>query len=208
MGATENNELEHQIIETAKQLFIEKGFAETSMSDIAARVGINRPTLHYYFRTRDRMFQAVFGSIVMTLLPKVQDIIKQDLPFIDRINRILDEYVTLFTENPDIPRFICGEIQRDIAHLFATAKEMQFDKIFLVIKDRMLQEMETGKLKKVPIHTVFMTFYGLLTFPLLAKNLLTHIFLNDEADFPALMIEWKQYIIFHMTNLLYHDKEG
>ena len=68
--------------------------------------------------------------------------------------------------------------------------------------------METGKLKKVPIHTVFMTFYGLLTFPLLAKNLLTHIFLNDEADFPALMIEWKQYIIFHMTNLLYHDKEG
>lgn len=91
MGATENNELEHQIIETAKQLFIEKGFAETSMSDIAARVGINRPTLHYYFRTKDRMFQAVFGSIVMTLLPKVQDIIKQDLPFIDRINRILDD---------------------------------------------------------------------------------------------------------------------
>lgn len=45
MGATENNELEYQIIETAKQLFIEKGFVETSMSDIAAKVGINRPTL-------------------------------------------------------------------------------------------------------------------------------------------------------------------
>ena len=38
MGATENNELEYQIIETAKQLFIEKGFVETSMSDIAAKV--------------------------------------------------------------------------------------------------------------------------------------------------------------------------
>ena len=37
MGATENNELEYQIIETAKQLFIEKGFVETSMSDIAAK---------------------------------------------------------------------------------------------------------------------------------------------------------------------------
>lgn len=45
MGATENNELEYQIIETAKQLFIEKGFVETSMSDIAAKVGISRPTL-------------------------------------------------------------------------------------------------------------------------------------------------------------------
>lgn len=98
MGATENNELEYQIIETAKQLFIEKGFVETSMSDIAAKVGINRPTLHYYFRTKDRMFQAVFGSIVMSLLPKVQEIIQQELPFIDRVSLILDKYITLFTE--------------------------------------------------------------------------------------------------------------
>ncbi|WP_418459542.1 TetR/AcrR family transcriptional regulator, partial [Bacteroides sp.] len=110
MGATENNELEYQIIETAKQLFIEKGFVETSMSDIAAKVGINRPTLHYYFRTKDRMFQAVFGSIVMSLLPKVQEIIQQELPFIDRVSRRLDKYISLFTENPDIPKFICGEI--------------------------------------------------------------------------------------------------
>lgn len=109
MGATENNELEYQIIETAKQLFIEKGFVETSMSDIAAKVGINRPTLHYYFRTKDRMFQAVFGSIVMSLLPKVQEIIQQELPFIDRVSLILDKYITLFTENPDMPKFICGE---------------------------------------------------------------------------------------------------
>ena len=97
MGATENNELEYQIIETAKQLFIEKGFVETSMSDIAAKVGINRPTLHYYFRTKDRMFQAVFGSIVMSLLPKVQEIIQQELPFIDRVSLILDKYITLST---------------------------------------------------------------------------------------------------------------
>ena len=51
MATTEYNDLERQIIETAQQLFIEKGFAGTSMSDIAATVGINRPTLHYYFRT-------------------------------------------------------------------------------------------------------------------------------------------------------------
>lgn len=50
MATTEHSDLEQQIIKTAQQLFIEKGFVETSMSDIAATVGINRPTLHYYFR--------------------------------------------------------------------------------------------------------------------------------------------------------------
>ena len=79
MATTEHSDLEQQIIKTAQQLFIEKGFVETSMSDIAATVGINRPTLHYYFRTKDKMFKAVFGSIVMSLMPKIQDIVKQDI---------------------------------------------------------------------------------------------------------------------------------
>ena len=197
MGATENNELEYQIIETAKQLFIEKGFVETSMSDIAAKVGINRPTLHYYFRTKDRMFQAVFGSIVMSLLPKVQEIIL-----------ILDKYITLFTENPDMPKFICGEIQRDVNHLLDAAKEMQFEETFLIIKERLLMEMEAGRLKKVPIHTIFITFYGLLTFPLITKNLITSIFLKDTTDFSVFMLEWKQYILFHLMNLLGIEKEN
>ena len=208
MGATENNELEYQINETAKQLFIEKGFVETSMSDIAAKVGINRPTLHYYFRTKDRMFQAVFGSIVMSLLPKVQEIIQQELPFIDRVSLILDKYITLFTENPDMPKFICGEIQRDVNHLLDAAKEMQFEETFLIIKERLLMEMEAGRLKKVPIHTVFITFYGLLTFPLITKNLITSIFLKDTTDFSVFMLEWKQYILFHLMNLLGIEKEN
>lgn len=89
MATTEHSDLEQQIIKTAQQLFIEKGFVETSMSDIAATVGINRPTLHYYFRTKDKMFKAVFGSIVMSLMPKIQDIVKQDIPFMERLSMII-----------------------------------------------------------------------------------------------------------------------
>ena len=44
----ENNEnLEDRIVDVAKDVFLENGFEMTSMSDIAAKVGINRPTLHY-----------------------------------------------------------------------------------------------------------------------------------------------------------------
>ena len=75
MTTTNNNEdLEKKIIEAAKELFIENGFAETSMSDIAAKVGINRPALHYYFRTKDKMFQAVFGNIILSFIPKIHEI--------------------------------------------------------------------------------------------------------------------------------------
>ena len=200
MATTEHSDLEQQIIKTAQQLFIEKGFVETSMSDIAATVGINRPTLHYYFRTKDKMFKAVFGSIVMSLMPKIQDIVKQDIPFMERLSMILDEYIELFTSNPCLPRFICGEIQRDVNHLLATAYYQ------MCLHLNYLTAMEDGKLKKVPIHIVFLTVYSLLSYPFLAKNLIVSLFLEDEAAFADFLQEWKQNIINQLQNLLCYEE--
>lgn len=73
----ESNDMEARIIQVAKSLFVEKGFTETSMSEIASRLGINRPGLHYYFRTKDRLFKAVFGMIVQSIMPKVLDILQK-----------------------------------------------------------------------------------------------------------------------------------
>lgn len=206
MATTEYNDLERQIIETAQQLFIEKGFAGTSMSDIAATVGINRPTLHYYFRTKDKMFKAVFSSIVMSLMPKIHDIIRLDVSFVDRMGMILDEYIELFTKAPYLPKFICGEIQRDVNHLLEAAKELQFDAALSLVKDILLKEMEAGKIKKVPLPMVFLTFYSLLTYPFLVRNLITTLFLDNEEDFISFLQEWKQHIITELTNLLSNDK--
>lgn len=206
MATTEYNDLERQIIDTAQQIFIEKGFAGTSMSDIAATVGINRPTLHYYFRTKDKMFKAVFGSIVISLMPKIHDIIKLDIPFVDRMGMVLDEYIELFTKEPYLPKFICGEIQRDVNHLLEAAKELQFEAALTLIKDNLLAEMEAGKIKKVPLPMVFLTFYSLLTYPFLVRNLITTLFLDNEEDFTSFLQEWKQHIITELTNLLSNDR--
>ena len=89
--------------------------------------------------------------------------------------------LSFFTSNPCLPRFICGEIQRDVNHLLATAKELQFGDALSQVKDSILTAMEDGKLKKVPIHIVFLTVYSLLSYPFLAKNLIVSLFLEDEA---------------------------
>lgn len=202
MGAIENNNLEQKIIEAAQQLFVEKGFVETSMSDIAQTVGINRSVLHYYFRTKDKMFQAVFSNIVASVIPKVQDILMQDVPFIKRLELILDEYIKKFIESPYLVKFILGEIQRDVNHLISSAKELQLDNCFHILYKYLYDEMQEGKLKSVPMPFVFFTFYGLLTYPFLSKNLIMVLFLDKEEDFAPMLHEWKQYVISSMKNLL------
>lgn len=51
---------EEQILNAARRVFTRKGFAAARMEDIAQEAGINRALLHYYFRSKDKMFDMVF----------------------------------------------------------------------------------------------------------------------------------------------------
>lgn len=201
MGATENTSMEQRIIQAAKQVFIEKGYAETSMSDIAARVGINRPGLHYYFRTKERMFEAVFADIVLSFIPSIHNIILQDKPISDRIAEMVDVYFDVFSKEPCFPMFIVQEIQRDAAHLFDTVCKLEIGQYATRIKEVLQAEMRNGTIREMPIEFIFYTFYGLVVFPFLTRPLAEIAFGNDTA-FEEKLQAWKAHIIRQMEALL------
>ena len=206
MATTEHSDLEQQIIKTAQQLFIEKGFVETSMSDIAATVGINRPTLHYYFRTKDKLFQAVFGMIVEAIIPKFQDIITcKDLPLPVRVERIVDVYYSLLQENHYLPLFILREIDRDVDFLFKTLLSLKVGHLFDELKGCLLEEMRNGRLRRVPLRIIFLTFYSALTFPFVSQKLVAKTMMEEGEDFQDILEEWKPYVVRQMVNLLSVD---
>ena len=60
MEAKDMNEMEPRIIEAAKRVFVRKGYEAATMSDVAAEVGIGRTALHYYYRTKEILFDAIF----------------------------------------------------------------------------------------------------------------------------------------------------
>ena len=142
--------IEQNVIACAHRLFIEKGYVNTSMSDIAAAVGITRPALHYYFRTKERLFRAIYGDILQEVIPRIHDILIRDIPFMERLDRIIDEYVALFLNNPDLPYFMIGEIQRDVNHLIEAARELKIDKYILDIQNALKMAMREGILRPVP----------------------------------------------------------
>lgn len=198
----EEPNLEQKIIETARELFVKNGFEQTSMSDIAATVGINRPTLHYYFRTKDIMFKEVFSSVVESFLPRIQDIFTEDIPFGEKLERTVDQYFDAFEDNPSLPFFILGEIHRDIDHLLCTIQDMNFDKYLKEIEKALINDMESGKLKRMPVPVVFSSFYSMLTFPFLSKNLIMTLFYDTPDEFAVFIAEWKRNILRQMECLL------
>lgn len=201
--SAESNDMEVRIIEAAKSLFVEKGFVETCMSDIAAKVGINRPSLHYYFRTKDRLFQAVFGEIVQKILPRLHDIITtKDLPIAERIGRVVDTYYEVLRTNPTLPLFAMREIQRDAGYIVKAINESPMRLTFVKLVESLREEMAEGKLNVVPLPVLLYTFYGLLTVPFLTKGLVERLMCEEEYTFDHLIEQWKPYIVKQMICLL------
>ena len=112
MTTTNNNEdVEKKIVEAAKELFIENGFAETSMSDIAAKVGINRPVLHYYFRTKEQLFERILTEKVQLMSESVLAAFGQPgLPLLERLKDGVTCHFDFIAANPQLPRFIVNEV--------------------------------------------------------------------------------------------------
>ena len=190
------------MIDAARRLFIQKGFEDTTMCDIAEQAKVNRSTLHYYFPNKDVMFRAVFSSIVEELKPRLNEIMASEKPLMERLALVVDEYFERFLENPQIPGFFISEIQRDVDHFIATARELHYDKLFSMVRDALNTEMQEGRLRKVPMYMVFTAFYGNIAFPFITKNLFVSWFDMDETEYRAMIMEWKKYLLFEFNNLL------
>lgn len=198
--------VEAWILDAAKAVFMEKGYTDACMSEIAERVGMNRPALHYYFRTKDKLFQAVFGMIVEAIIPKFQDIITcNDLPLPVRVERIVDVYYSLLQENPYLPLFILREIDRDVDFLFKTLLRLKVGHLFDELKGCLLEEMRNGRLRRVPLRIIFLTFYSALTFPFVSQKLVAKTMMEEGEDFQDILEEWKPYVVRQMVNLLSVD---
>lgn len=195
--------MEERILACAEKLFLEKGFDATSMSDIALCAGINRPTLHYYFRTKDKMFREVLARIVLSFVPRIYEIVaSSDKPVAERVSQVADAYIAVFTAKPCLPLFMAREIQRDFDFLVKMLRQEQIDRYVHKIIRALQTEMDEGKLKKVPLRTLFYTFYGLLVFPFLSRRLTEALLLDEGESFADMLAGWKQQVVAQVCALL------
>ncbi len=193
--------IERKILDAAKRAFLKKGFLETNMAEIAAEVGLTRPAMHYYFRTKERLFQAVFGEILMTFIPKIKDNVTADIPLEVKIENIVDTYLNIFRESPQLPYFLIREINRDAENMVSMAITNNIAELGGSLMDALNKEMEEGRMKKMPLIQTGYTFYGLMMTPFLVHPIGEHIF-NIDSLSQDFLESWKKNVVNQMVGLL------
>ncbi len=178
---------EERIISAAKEIFIQRGFAGARMQDIADKAGINKAMLHYYFRSKEKLFEVIFDEAFDALMPRVQAILSSDAGVLEKLDAFIDHYIALIAEHPHVPIFIVHELSQDpdrfVEHIKSKGHFPNLGMIFLQFQ----AEADAGNLRAFhPLH-LFMNVIAMCAFPFVAKPMLKAVTQMDENTWAMLM---------------------
>lgn len=107
-----NSELntEQVILEAAEAEFLEKGYGNAKMMVIAKRANVAHSMLHYYFRSKENLFQTIFLKKAQMLLPLFEGTLDKRLPFLDTVRILMETQFNFLAQNPKLPLFLLTEI--------------------------------------------------------------------------------------------------
>lgn len=192
-------EMEKQIIDAAKKVFLAKGYNETNMGMIAQEAGMARPAIYYYYRGKERIFDAVFDDIVRDFFPSVMDILKKESPLHERMTELVDAYVEQLKQNPQLPLFLVKELNRDPGLLIHQAFENPSFKFPEQVLHWYHAAVSRGELKEVPLFSIPFTALGLILTPFLARPAIDSLM---EGHFDEILESWKPFVVTHLETLL------
>jgi len=102
---------EQAILEAAEQEFLEKGFEAAKTTKIASLAGVTHAMLHYYYRTKENLFNMVFDKKVSLLKDSIFSLFDNpDMPFIDKVRVGIETHFDFIKNNPHLPRFVINEL--------------------------------------------------------------------------------------------------
>lgn len=103
---------QREIFEAAVHLFLEKGFAETSMREIAQAAGVGKSTLYDYFQTKDDILVTYFLDETYTISRQAEAINALDLPAVEKLRQLMRAHLEYLLENKDFYMALAYEAQR------------------------------------------------------------------------------------------------
>lgn len=111
------------ILKTARKLFIDKGFENTSVEDITEKVDIAQSTFFNYFPRKEDLLAEIFKRKIPFFKKKCQEILELDAPIKTKINKIFSTTAKIASKHENITRSM-------FIKNFSTLNSHQYDGVF------------------------------------------------------------------------------
>ena len=174
---------EQAILAAAEQEFLAKGFDGARTTSIAAAAGVTHAMLHYYFRTKENIFERILDEKLRLMGESVLAAFGDPaLPFLERIQEGLSRHFDFIAANPDLPRFIVNEVSSKPERYDMMRQKIQ--PIIGMLVGNVQREMD----ERVDVRHLMLDILSLNIFPFVAYPIIQPLIedvVADRADFVA-----------------------
>ena len=186
---------EELILQAAEKEFLEKGYSGAKTTAIAEAAGVTHAMFHYYFRTKDKLFE----KIVAEKMEQLKDLMfaaigNPELPLKDRIIQGVESHFDFIATNPLLPRFLFNELylNRDRiegakGRLIGIANSCIND-----LQSAIDNEAARGGCRKAEARMVLLDIISLNIFPFIVEPVLNGILASTNESFESLLEKRKK----------------
>jgi TetR/AcrR family transcriptional regulator len=177
--ARRDTDSEGRILDAAHAVFVRHGTAGARMQDIAKEAGVNQALLHYYFRTKDRLAEAVFRRTAGQLFPQVVQVMASDASLEEKIAKVVDIEINHLSRTSELPGYIISELHHHperarqlIAALTGATPEDVRPRVLLKLRQQIDAGVRTGRLRPIAPEQFLVNLLSLCVFPFAARPML------------------------------------
>jgi AcrR family transcriptional regulator len=198
-----NTDTEQKILQAASEIFLEKGHDGARMQVIADKAGINKAMLHYYFRSKQKLFRTVFKKELQSMLTSIFNLISPTDNFNEFLNKFIFGYLENVSSRKNIMRFILWELNKspkEVADWFIEVfQDGGFPGNPIIL--RVEKAIKDGDIRPIDPTNFVLSLLGMCVFPFVAEPMLVHLLPGFGTDSPNFLKNRTEAII----DLIYAD---
>jgi len=193
----EDAHTEQRILDAAHQVFIRRGTAGARMQEIADEAGVNKALLHYYFRSKSRLSDAVFQRIARGIFVRLSEAAGSDMELDEKVRQIIDIYLDQLSKTPYVPAYIISELNQhpERARQFFDAVrpggEPGTPPFLAKVAAQIQARVRAGTMRPMAPQQFIANLVALCVFPFAARPMLEAILGLDERAFRSFIAERK-----------------
>lgn len=189
---------EQKILDAAESVFMRDGFDGARMQGIADVAGINKALLHYYFRSKDKLFELVFKHKMKQFAPQISAVLQDpNIPFIDKIDQFVMAYLGMLRQNPKLPVFIVTTMNRYPE--FGQMIDIPFGPQIISV---MQEEIRKGNIRAVQPEQFLLSLLGMCIFPFLSRPMFRGIFKISQEEYDRILAERHLHVMQYARSIL------
>jgi AcrR family transcriptional regulator len=194
--AERDRDTEQRILDAAHAVFMRTGTAGARMQEIAREAGVNSALLHYYFRSKDRLAEAVFHRAAAQLLPAVVGVLGSDRPLPEKVRAIVELELDRLSRTPYLPAYIISELAHHperIAQLVSALTGSQPDalgrRMLRVVGGQIDEEVRARRMRPIAPEQFLVNLLSLCIFPFAARPMIAALMGLDDKAFARFIRE-------------------